>query len=60
LQSYCLARNSRNTQDEVETWVVPMQVAGTMPVLALALRGAGAGPLDLGATYADTRRRCRL
>jgi hypothetical protein len=44
----------------VETWSVPLQLTGTMPVLPLALRGAGIVPLDLEATYAETRQRCRL
>jgi hypothetical protein len=50
----------RDTQDQVETWAVPLQVAGTIPVLPLALRGAGTVPLDLEATYTETRQRCRL
>ena len=31
-----------------------------LPLLPLALRGDGALPLDLDATYTETRQRCRL
>jgi hypothetical protein len=50
----------RENQDQVETWAVPVQIGDALPVLPLALRGAGLIPLDLEATYTETRQRCRL
>jgi hypothetical protein len=50
----------REARDQVDVWAVPLQVGGTLPVLPLALRGAGPLPLDLEATYTETRQRCRL
>jgi hypothetical protein len=50
----------RGGQDQVDVWAVPLQVGGTLPVLPLALRGAGPVPLDLEATYTEVRQRCRL
>jgi hypothetical protein len=45
--------------DQVETWTVPLQLTGMMPVLPLALRGACIVPLEMEATCAETRQRCR-
>jgi hypothetical protein len=50
----------RNGRDEVDVWDGPLHVGGTLPVLPLALRGLGAVPLDLEATYTEIRQRCRL
>jgi hypothetical protein len=50
----------RDGQDQVDVWSAPLRVGGALPVLPLALRGAGAVPLDLEATYTETRKRCRL
>ena len=50
----------KDGQDQIDAWLVPLQVGGTLPVLPLALRGAGSVPLDLEATYTETRQRCRL
>jgi hypothetical protein len=50
----------RDGQDQVDVWAVPLEVGGTMPVLPLALRGAGPLSLDLEATYTETRQRCQL
>ena len=50
----------RDGQDQVDAWAVPLSLGGTLPVLPLALRGAGLVPLDLEATYTETRQRCRL
>jgi hypothetical protein len=50
----------RDGQDQVDAWVVPLEVGGVLPVLPLALRGAGPVPLDLEAAYSETRQRCRL
>ena len=47
-------------QDQVSVWAVPLQIGGTLPVLPLGLRSAGPVPLDLEATYTETRTRCRL
>jgi hypothetical protein len=50
----------RGGQDQVDAWAVALRVGGALPVLPLALRGAGPVPLDLEATYSETRQRCRL
>jgi hypothetical protein len=50
----------RDGQDQVDAWAVPLRVGGALPVLPLALRGGGPVPLDLEATYGETRQRCRL
>jgi hypothetical protein len=50
----------RDGQDQLDVWAVPLRVGGTLPVLPLALRGAGSVPLDLEATYTEIRERCRL
>jgi uncharacterized protein DUF4058 len=46
--------------DRVELWPVALTVGQAMPVLPLALRGAGCVPLDLEATYTEARRSSRL
>jgi hypothetical protein len=51
---------SRDSQAQVDVWAVPLRVGGTLPVLPLALRGAGPVRLDLEATYTEVRQRCRL
>jgi hypothetical protein len=43
---------SRDSQAQVDVWAVPLRVGGTLPVLPLALRGAGPVPLDLEANAA--------
>jgi Protein of unknown function (DUF4058) len=51
----------RQGKDEIDLWSVPLTVGGTLPVLALALRGTGTVVLlDLEATYMDARQRSRL
>ena len=50
----------RDGQDQVDVWAEPLQVGGTLPVLPLALRGAGLLPLDLEAAYTQTLQRFRL
>ena len=50
----------RSDQDQIDTWAVPLELGGTLPVLPLSLRGAEVVPLDLEATYTETRQRCRL
>lgn len=47
-------------RDQVEAWAFGLGVGDALPTLPLALRGAGAIPLDLEATYTETRQRCRL
>jgi hypothetical protein len=50
----------RDSQDQVDVWAVALEVGGPLPVLPLALRGAGPVRLDLEATYTEVRQRCRL
>jgi hypothetical protein len=50
----------RGSEDQGEAWAVPLQLAGPMPVLPLAFRGATTVPLDLERTYMETRQRCQL
>jgi hypothetical protein len=50
----------RGGQNQVDVWAVSLRVGGTLPVLPLTLRGAGPIPLDLEASYTETRQRCRL
>jgi hypothetical protein len=50
----------RQEKNEIDIWPVPLSVAGPLPVLALALKGSRAIPLDLEATYTDARQRSRL
>jgi len=44
----------------LDLWPVPLGVGQALALLPLALRGAFPVPLDLEATYAEARRRCRL
>ncbi len=44
----------------VEGWVFRLTVAVALPLLPLYLRGHGFVPLDLEATYTETRRRARF
>jgi len=46
--------------DRVELWLAPLVLGRPLPVLPLALRGAGCVPVDLEATYTEARRRSRL
>ena len=46
--------------DRVELWPVPLAIGRPLPALPLALRGAACVPVDLEATYMETRRRSRL
>jgi hypothetical protein len=46
--------------DRVDFWPVPFAVGQPLPVLPLALRGAGCVPVDLEAAYTEARRRSRL
>jgi Protein of unknown function (DUF4058) len=50
----------RQEKDEIDYWPVPLAVGNTLPLLPLALRGAGRVPLDLESTYMDARQRSRL
>ncbi|MFO0846235.1 MAG: hypothetical protein U0797_28295 [Gemmataceae bacterium] len=50
----------QDAQDRIDVWAVPLTVGGTLPVMPLALWGAGPVVLDLEATYTETRKRCRL
>jgi hypothetical protein len=43
-----------------EGWLYPLAVGLPLPVVPLYLRGHGCIPLDLDATYAETRRRVRF
>jgi hypothetical protein len=44
----------------IEGWAFPLTVAATLPTAPLYLRGHGFVPLDLEATYTETRRRARF
>jgi hypothetical protein len=44
----------------VEGWLLPLAVGAALPTAPLYLRGHGFVPLDLDATYAETRRRARF
>jgi hypothetical protein len=50
----------RDEKNEADVWAVELAVGSDLPVLPLALRGAGAVPLDLNATYDEARQRSRL
>jgi hypothetical protein len=43
----------------IEAWAYPLVVGSPLPVVPLYLRGHGCVPLDLEATYTETRRRVR-
>lgn len=44
----------------IEAWAYPLAVGSPLPVVPLYLRGHGCIPLDLEATYTETRRRVRF
>jgi hypothetical protein len=46
--------------DQIELWPEPLAVGGPLPLLPLALRNAGAVPVDLEDTYQEACRRTRL
>jgi hypothetical protein len=50
----------RQEANQIEVWPAPLTVGGPLPLLPLALRGYGAIPLDLEATYGDACARSRL
>jgi hypothetical protein len=50
----------RNDTNQIDLWPIPLAVGNPLPLLPLALRGTRAMPLDLDATYAETRSRSRL
>jgi hypothetical protein len=50
----------RGEVNQIDLWPVPLAVGGQLPLLPLALRGRRAVPLDLDATYTETRLRSRL
>jgi uncharacterized protein DUF4058 len=50
----------RGDVDQIDLWQIPLAVGGALPLLPLALRGRRAVPLDLEATYTETRLRSRL
>jgi hypothetical protein len=47
-------------KNEIDLWPAALRIGDSLPLLPLALKGAQAVPLDLGATYTDARRRSRL
>lgn len=49
-----------DTLANVEGWTFPLTVAAPLPTVPLYLRGHGFIPLDLEATYTETRRRARF
>ena len=46
--------------DQIELWPRPLPLGQPLPVLPLALRNAGAVPVDLEETYSEARERSRL
>ena len=50
----------RQERNEIDVWPRPLAVGQPLPVLPLALRGAGCVPLDLEATYTEARTSSRL
>ena len=46
--------------DQVELWPTPLAVGQALPTLPLSLRGSVTLPLQLEASYEETRRRSRL
>jgi hypothetical protein len=46
--------------DQIELWPTVLSVGEVLPVLPLALRNAGAVPVDLEETYSEARQRSRL
>jgi hypothetical protein len=50
----------RKESNQLDLWPVPLAVGQPLPLLPLALRGAFFVPVDLEATYSETRQRCRL
>jgi hypothetical protein len=50
----------RNDRNEIDVWNSPLAVGQSLPTLPLALRGNGAVPLDLEASYTEARQRSRL
>ena len=50
----------RQGRNQIDVWAFPLSVGSDLPVLPLALRGAGCVPLDLESTYALACARSRL
>jgi hypothetical protein len=50
----------RGDVNQIDLWPVPLAVGGALPLMPLALRGRRAVPLDLDATYTETRQRSRM
>ncbi len=50
----------RANANEIEMWSTALAIGGNLPLLPLALRRVGSVPLDLEATYTDTRERSHL
>jgi hypothetical protein len=50
----------QDTGDQIEIWPYPLAVGEVLPTVPLALRGGPTLPLDLEATYTETRGRSRL
>jgi hypothetical protein len=50
----------RDGANLLDLWPAPLAVGRPLPLLPLALRGAFFVPVDLEATYTETRHKCRL
>jgi hypothetical protein len=50
----------QNEKNEIDVWLSALAVDESLPVLPLALRGGMFVPVDLEATYTETRQRSRL
>jgi hypothetical protein len=49
----------RGDVNQIDLWPIPLAIGGSLPLIPLALRGTRAVPLDLDATYTETRERSR-
>ncbi len=60
--TYAVAYRPARHEEEnrIDLWPATLTVGERLPLLPLALRGAGAVPLDLEATYMEARQRSRL
>jgi hypothetical protein len=50
----------REDANQIDFWSVALAVGESLPTLPLALKGWGCIPIDLEATYMETRRHSRL
>jgi hypothetical protein len=51
---------SRNQEHQIDSWLFPLEIDGLLPTTPFYLRAYGCIPLDLEASYMETRQRSRL